>query len=337
MIHIIKPGLLTSVQDLGRFGFQRYGVISSGAMDLYAHRVANLLVGNEVNHATLEITLLGPIIEFQQDTLISICGANLSPTIFGNPIHNNRPILVKAGSILRFGSAKQGCRAYLAIAGGIQVDPIMKSKSTYLRAGIGGHQGRALRKGDQLLIGSKTVDNNKLETELARFSHRLTDYEEAKWSFDPLLFDQNNSTNRIRAIKGRQYDWFSQESQQAFVNKTFKILADSDRMGYRLKGEIIKRNNTSELISEAVTMGTIQVPSDGNPIVLLADGQTTGGYPKIGEVISIDIPLLSQAKPGDKVKFEWITLAKAQKLYMEREQLMNQLEIGIALHLRRCR
>lgn len=334
MIHIVKPGLLTTVQDLGRFGFQKYGVITSGAMDKFAHRLANLLVGNEASQATLEITLLGPIIEFSQDNVISICGADLSPTIFGMPLHNNRPILVKAGSILRFGSAREGCRAYLAVAGGIEGESIMRSKSTYLRAGIGGYDGRALAKGDQLEVGKRTISNEILFTQLSYKSDRLTDFIEASWSFDQRLFEHDPLKKKIRLIKGRQFDWFTELSQQTFVNKAFKVSAKSDRMGYRLRGERIEMKQKRELISEAVTFGTIQVPSDGNPIVLLADRQTIGGYPKIAEVISTDIPLLSQAKPGDKIEFEWVSLESAQQLYLEREQLMNKVESGIRLRLR---
>lgn len=333
MISIIKPGLLTSVQDLGRYGYQKYGVIASGVMDQLAHRAANLLVGNSDNEATLEITLLGPVIEFQEDALISVCGADLSPTIDGKPVRLWRAVLVKKGSRLQFGPCKSGCRAYLAIAGGIQVPTVMESKSTYLRAEIGGVEGRALKADD--LVTKGELNENSLNI-IKRLSADETEesFRELDWSVANDIIPDYETTSTVRVTRGRQYGLFTEESRERFFSEPFKITAQSDRMGYRLTGPRLELETAAEMISEAVNFGTIQVPPEGNPIILLADRQTTGGYPKIAQIATVDLPLVAQMKPNDTVYFKEISHKEAQLLYLKREEKLQQLKQGILLKLR---
>ncbi|MGE8081012.1 biotin-dependent carboxyltransferase family protein [Peribacillus loiseleuriae] len=330
MIKIIKPGLLTTVQDLGRYGSQKYGVIVSGAMDQLSHRIANLLVGNEENEPTLEITLIGPVIEFTETALISLTGGNLSPKINGCSIDLWRPILVNKGSILSFGPCKTGCRAYLAVAGGFQVTTVMDSASTYLRAGIGGFFGRALKAGDVLSMERMSSNSKRI---IQRLSTELgeRDYIEATWKIDPMISSCNMGKQPIRVIEGRQYHWFTEESKQTFLQEEFMVTSQSDRMGYRLKGDPLTLATEEEMVSEAVSNGSIQVPAEGNPIVLLADRQTTGGYPKIAQIATVDLPIIAQAKPGDKLQFKLISLKDSQLIYLEREEQIKQLKIGISL------
>ncbi|RFU62077.1 5-oxoprolinase subunit C family protein [Peribacillus glennii] len=332
MITIIKPGILTSIQDLGRYGFQKYGVIASGAMDQSAHRIANLLVGNEENAATLEITLLGPAIAFNEDALISICGGDLSATINGQAVRRWRPVFVRGGSTLKFGPGKAGCRAYIAVAGGFDVPVVMNSKSTYLRAEIGGFSGRALKEGDQIAWSSH---GNLSGIMIKHLKSNLKDhfFMECDWSAAGDLIDYT-SRRSIRVMEGRQFELFTKGSQEKFFSEPFTVTSESDRMGYRLKGPLLTMEKAEEMISEAVSFGTIQVPSEGNPIVLLADRQTTGGYPKIGQIAAVDLPYLAQAKPGDRVYFTKVTLDEAQSLYLEQETKIKQLKIGVSLKFR---
>jgi antagonist of KipI len=332
MIKITKSGLLTNVQDLGRYGYQKYGVIASGVMDQTAHRIANLLVGNDENEATLELTLLGPDMEFEKDALISICGGDLSPKIDGKSIKLWRPVFVRAGSKLKFVGCKTGCRAYLAVGGGFNVNRVMDSKSTYLRAGIGGFNGRALQPEDVIEIGQ----SNELSQQIAQVLSNKNEekFAQVQWSIASEFMTPPASKPKVRVIKGRQYDWFSKDSQTKFYSELFEVTSQSDRMGYRMKGPKLELENEQEMLSEAVNFGTIQVPSEGNPIVLLADRQTTGGYPKIGQIATVDLPLMAQLKPGDKVRFVEISHEEAQRLYLNREDQLQQLKQGISVKIR---
>jgi antagonist of KipI len=333
MIEVIKSGLLTTIQDLGRYGFQKDGVIASGAMDPEAHRISNLLVGNEGDAATMEITIMGPVLEFQEDALISICGADLSPMIDGEPVGLWRPIYINKGSELRFGQIKQGCRSYLAVAGGFDVPTVMNSKSTYLRAGIGGYEGRKLEKEDVLQVEESTEQSQSMLSELKSLAKDKT-FMAMDWyvatEFMPIVQEDNT----IRVIKGREYDLFTEESQQAFASKTFKVDTKSDRMGYRLSGQVLELEDEVDMISEAVAFGTIQVPSEGNPIILLADRQTTGGYPKIAQIATVDLSKIAQTKPGESVSFTLISHEESQRLYLERERNIHYLAQGIKLKYR---
>lgn len=319
MLKILKNGLQTTVQDLGRTGFQKYGVIASGAMDPFAHRLANLLVGNNEQSATLEITLVGPVIEFTEDALIALCGGDLSPQLDGSAVRTWRTLTVHKGSTLTFGEPRIGARCYLAISGGIDVPAVMGSRSTYLRAGIGGFQGRALEKGDVLPIGEITQQQEALQ------QHSENEFD---WLLSPARYFEEPVT---RMMPGRQFDLFDEDSKKRIFSETFKVSANSDRMGYRLEGTSLSLETPAELISEAVAFGSVQVPADGNPIVLLADRQTTGGYPKIGQVASVDLPLISQLKQGQRLRFKTISVADAQQRWVEQEQSIRQIEAAIQL------
>jgi antagonist of KipI len=331
-MRVIRPGLLTTVQDTGRYGYQKHGVIVSGAMDPFAHRAANLLVGNRDSDATLEMTLIGAALEFTEDALIAICGADLSPTIDGVPVPLWKPVWVKKGTVLESGGCRFGARSYLAVAGGIQVPVVMNSRSTYLRAGIGGHEGRPLRAGDVLKSGPLP------EQSALMIRHLRTHAEEgafvpAEWGIGPELLPMYESQPVIRAIRGSQWDWFAADSQEAFFSQPFRVTPQSDRMGYRLEGPVLSLVRQTELISEAVSFGTVQVPAEGKPIVLLADRQTTGGYPKIAQIASVDLPLIAQTKPGDVIRFVEISRDEAEALLLDRECSIRQAKLGIQFKL----
>lgn len=330
MIKVIKPGLLTTIQDSGRYGYQKYGVIVSGSMDPLAHKISNLLVGNDVDESVLEITLMGPALEFEETSLISICGGDLSPTIDGKPVPLRRSLLIKAGSVLKFGASKNGCRSYLAIAGGFKVKTVMNSKSTYLRAGIGGWNGRSLQAGDNLEAGTINKESANIIDYLLPYVENSA-FTEIDWSISSEFISSYHQKKSIRVIPGTEYDLFSEESRKQFFNQPFKVSSQSDRMGYRLEGPSLHLDEEFDMISEAVVFGTIQVPSNGKPIILLADRQTTGGYPRIGYIASVDLPLIAQTKPGEEVTFTLISHEKAQELYIDRERQLNHLKQGITL------
>jgi len=295
---VIQPGSLTTVQDLGRFGYQQYGVPVAGAMDNYALRIANLLTGNSEDAAALEITLMGLKLRMLADTVIAVTGGDLSSKINNYLLPMWQSIAVKAGDIISFGWAKTGCRAYLAVAGGINVPAVMGSGSTYAKSGIGGFKGRALMAGDRLESGNASAFKTarKLPPE-----------------FIPVFA----KSNTIRVILGPQDDSFTEEGIMTFLASEYTISNEADRTGYRLTGPTIKHKAGADIISDGIPAGAIQVPGSGLPIVLLADRQTTGGYPKIACVITADIPKLAQAKPGDKIRFEGISIDKAYSLLQE--------------------
>lgn len=332
-IKVIHPGLLTTIQDLGRYGYQKYGIIVSGAMDSYSLRLANALVGNKEGEAGLEITLMGPSLELEKGTLFAITGADLSPTIDGKAVPMWRPVYLHKKSILKFGACKSGCRSYLAIAGGYDIPEVMESKSTYLRAGIGGFEGRGLQKNDVLQIKLPGEESLKIMENLAQ-KQSSNFFSSTSWYLRKKSIIKDSENIRIRVIKDKQFEEFSLDSKRQFLNSTFKITPQSDRMGYRLQGPALKLEKPKEMISEAVAPGTIQVPPDGNPIILLADRQTVGGYPKIAQVAAVDISKVVQSKPGDKISFQEISLKEAEILYIEREKYIQNIRTAISL--RKC-
>jgi antagonist of KipI len=323
-IRVIRPGLLTTVQDVGRFGYQRYGVAVSGAMDCLSLRVANLLVGNHEQDAVCEITLRGPSLLFEEAAVISICGADLSARIGEQPVLGWRPIAVYRGSILEFGESRQGCRAYLAIAGGIEVPLVMGSRSTFLRAKIGGLEGRAVEAGDVLKINSRPTAKQEQSDD----AHGSCSIEATNWCVSQLLVP---SGNVVRVMRGDQFDRFTAESQDRFFAADFQVTAQSDRMGYRLAGPKLHLSDPRELVSEAVVAGTVQVPADGQPIILMADHPTTGGYPRIAQVATIDLPILAQMKPGERIRFQEIALEEAQDLHRQCQRTLIKLKCAVAL------
>ncbi|MGE6487030.1 biotin-dependent carboxyltransferase family protein [Paenisporosarcina sp. NPDC076898] len=330
MLQIDKEGLQTTVQDLCRNGFQKYGVIASGVMDAYAHRLANIMVGNEETKATIEITLMGPQITFLADCLFALTGANLSPAIDGVPLKMWRPILARKGSKLTFGKPVSGCRTYMAVAGGIDVPEVMGSQSTYLRASIGGFNGRALQKGDVIPVAFAPQHVQGFIERLAK-DVKETPFVQAEWTLNSDAIPIYEKAATVRVTEGRQAYLFAEKSQNDFLEQAYQSTSDSDRMGYRLKGLELTLKEPKELLSEAVSFGSIQVPPDGQPIILMADRQTTGGYPKIGTVVTVDLPKVSQLKPGEKIRFEKISLEEAQRALIEQRKLIDELSKSISL------
>ncbi|AWM34422.1 biotin-dependent carboxyltransferase family protein [Hymenobacter nivis] len=328
IISVLHPGLLTTVQDLGRPGYQQAGVAVGGALDAGALRVANLLVGNPDGAAGLEITLQGPRLRFDAGCLLALTGANLSPTLNGQPLQLHRPTWAPAGAELAFGAPRAGCRTYLAVAGGVAVAPVLGSRATYLRAGLGGWHGRALRADDQLPVGAPSAIGQNIIKELTENQFAKS---QASWTPGPRLCPVPRRSPLIRAVRGPEYGQFAAASQQAFWEQPFAITAAADRMGYRLQGPALVRLTDAELLSSAVTFGTVQVPPGGQPIVLLADRQTTGGYPRLAQAITADFGALAQAAPGQALRFREVPLAEAQALYLAQERAMRALQRGIGL------
>ncbi len=312
-IEVIKPGMLTTIQDLGRAGFQQYGMIVSGAMDSYALRIGNMLLGNDEGAAGLEITMVGPKLLFLKDMCIAITGGDLSPMLDGEPVQMWGVLYAEKGSILEFGKLIVGARAYLTIRGGIDVPLVMNSRSTYLRAGIGGFQGRALKTGDRIQVN--VLQYNESSSQVPKHTRRL----------HPLLIPTYQVPIEVGVILGPQADAFTSESIADFLDHRFIITPQSDRMGYRLQGVKLKHKASTDMISEGIVMGSIQVPASGDPIIVLADRQTTGGYPKIATVITVDLPLVAQAKPGDPIDFTQVTVTEAQERYIEQEKSLKIL------------
>lgn len=330
-IRVLKPGVLTTLQDSGRNGYQHYGVPVSGAMDLFSHRVANILAGNPGDEATLEMTLQGPRLAFDQDTVIAICGGDLSPAIGGVEVPEGKAVRVRSGSVLDFGACRAGCRAYLAARGGFDVPQVMGSRSTYETAQLGGMYGRALRKDDLLRIGESAGDiYHDLDAELAR-SRRAFAF--PKWAVNQHIEKLGRTPQVVRIMPGRHWEAFPATARDALTGTEFRIAPDSNRMGFRLDGAAIEPGKPLEFLSEAVTFGTIQIPPGGKPIVLMADRQTVGGYPKIAEVASVDLHLLAQLKPGDRLRFELVSLAQAQALWLAREQEIMTIREAVEKHL----
>ena len=319
-MRVLKPGMLSSFQDQGRTGHQPLGVSVVGAMDQRAHQLANTLVGNLTDCASLEITLTGPTVEFTQACCIAICGADLSPSLNGKPIAMNRPLVVRAADALSFGARRRGTRAYLAVHGGFAIPDVLGSQSTYLRSHFGGWQGRALKKGDEIPLKRPLLTTG-------RDGAGLENLAQALWAIKLYLPGAiaESTRVRVRLIKGLQWEEFTAESRDALLTQPYRISPDSERMGYRLQGSDILMIKPRQMISEATTFGTIQVPAGGQPIVLMADRQTTGGYPKIAYVATIDLPLLAQMGPGDNVQFELVSLEAAQALDITRTRAFIEL------------
>ncbi|MFT3870945.1 MAG: biotin-dependent carboxyltransferase family protein [Nibricoccus sp.] len=306
---VLKPGAMTTVQDLGRVGFLNAGVPDGGAMDRLAARVANLLVGNPASAALLETTMAGPVLRFHSDALIAVCGARF------NAVPAWQPLMVKAGDELDLTGLETGCRGYLAVAGGFVVPAAMGSASTYLRAGVGGVEGRALRKGDRLQIGPAL---------------HATPVDAERWHVSPSVLPAYSTQPVVRVVRGAQWDWFAEEAQYKFFEGRYSVLPKSDRMGLRLIGAQLLLKEPREMVSEAVAFGSVQVPPEGQPIVLMADRQTIGGYPRIAEVASVDLPLLAQLRPGDRLMFTLISLDEAQSLLLAAEHALGHLQEGLS-------
>lgn len=322
------PGMLTTVQDLGRRGHQAEGVPVGGAMDQVAHRVANLLVGNDDDAATLEITLLGPSVSFRASALIALCGADLGALLGDTQLPPWRAAFAPSGTRLAFSGGRAGCRAYLAVAGGIDTPPVLGSRSTLLRARFGGLRGRALERGDELSVGRATDLSQRIASAVRGASE---DIAVARWAASPAIRPAYSGQVVVHVLADAHTRNLTAESHERLFGAEFRIAPQSDRMGFRLEGPTLELESPLELLSEGVTFGTIQLPAGGAPIVLMADRQTTGGYPRIGCIAAVDLPLVAQLRPGDRLRFQPISLREAQAMYLARERDLAQARVGIAL------
>lgn len=328
-IEVIRPGLLSTVQDEGRVGYRRYGIHVGGVMDTFAARAANMLVGNTRHAAVLEMTMTGPELRIRESLLISLCGADLTATVDHQPVPLWRPVLLRAGSVLKFSQCRHGLRGYMAIAGGLSVPEVMGSRSTDLKTGLGGVKGRSLRAADVLSTGQPSIEAQAWLQRMESFAEKRGHQTMASaWFLSER--EQPNYYGRpvIRVMPGKDSSQFREASLERFYTERYVVSPQSDRMGYRLQGSSLELDHPLDRLSEAVTCGTVQVPPDGKPIILMADHQTIGGYPVIAQVSRVDMPILAQTRPGTRIAFEQITHEQAQQLYTEQEcnmQLINKL------------
>jgi len=325
MIHVLRPGLLTTVQDLGRPGYQQYGVVVGGALDAFAARVANLVVGNDGNAAVLELAQTGPVLQFSHEALIAWNGGDFDATISGQPLPRDRPVRVAAGETVNFGVARTGLRAWVAIAGGIDVPLVMGSRTTYRRAGLGGHQGRPLVSGDELKVFAPDERATAILNTLSAAQKRAT-----AWTVRPETMGRQAPAGVVRAMRGPEWDWFSEDAQRDLFAASWQTTKEADRMGVRLQGPGLVLVKPREMISAAVNTGVVQVPPSGHPIVLLPSRQSVGGYPRIAAVAGVDIGRFTQLRPGEKVRFEKISLLDAQELWLARERDLARVQLGLA-------
>lgn len=306
-IRILKGGMLTTVQDLGRTGYQSQGFSVAGVMDVRSFKIANLLLDNPENEAVLEFTLIGPTLEFTSATIIAITGGDFQPTINGESAPMYTAIYMNKGDILKFGSARTGSRGYVAFSSYLDVPVVMGSRCTNLKSKQGGFKGRKLQAGDYLNF---RIKRRYLPFFLSR-------------KLEPEDFDQDNTT--LRVVMGPQDNKFSKQGIETFLSSEYTVTSEFDRMGCRLDGAYIAPKESSDIISDGIAFGSIQVPAHGKPIILLADRQTTGGYAKIATVASVDIPKIVQRKTDHKIRFEAITVQEAQNLYLKEQKELDKM------------
>jgi antagonist of KipI len=307
-IDVITPGLLTTVQDLGCEGFGPLGVSASGAADAVSLGVGNRLVGNENVAAGLEMTLLGGTFVFQENAIVALTGSDFGATVNDHPAPRWTSFEVKAGATLRVGPTLSGARSYLCVRGGIVVDKFLESASTHVLSGTGGFHGRALRKGDVLPIGQSKTHFQKTQLTV-HAAERL-------------------ATRKIlRVTEGPQNNWFSDAPRDSFYSGTYRVTEDCNRMGLRLDGPPIQSESHESMISEGVSLGAVQITAAGLPVILFVEQQTTGGYPKIANIISADMHSVGQLRPRDEISFELVTFETARKLLLEQGELLASSEL----------
>lgn len=336
-VHVLSPGLLTTLQDAGRLGFGAIGVSGSGAVDAVSLRLANLLVGNAQDAAALEITLRGPRLRFDADALIALAGAEIEARCGGETVPSWRPVLLRAGSELSLGGMRRGARACLAVAGGIAVAAVLGSRNTDVNAALG-PMPRPLKAGDELpcaaaprsLCGDLWA---ALDVPSRRGTSGNRNIFPTNWALDPAPWFGADAARPIRAIAGTHFDRLDAASQRALFAAEFRVGIDSNRVGCRLEGTPLRLAAPIELVSEGTAPGTMQLPPGGVPIVLAAEAPPTGGYPRIAHVIAIDLPHLAQRRPGDVVRFARTDLADAQMRYLERERALTRLEASVRARL----
>lgn len=311
LIEVHAPGLLTTVQDLGREGFGPMGVSASGAADPVALRIGNRLVGNAEGAAGLEMALLGGNFVFPERAVVALTGSEFGPTLDNEPIEMWKSVEIRQGQTLRLGATRAGARCYLCMRGGIDVKLFLGSASTHLLSGLGGFQGRALRAGDVLKIGAASGSFRTFR----------------KRSVSARAVAQLAPRKVLRVTPGPQSDWFSQKVQEAFYAGTYRVTEESNRMGLRLQGAAISSTAGGEMTSEGVSLGAVQITAGGLPIILFVEQQTTGGYPKIANVISADLSSLGQLRPRDEIRFELVEMEAARALFFAQEKLLASQEL----------
>ena len=320
-VTVLRAGPLTSVQDLGRTGHRALGVARGGALDPFAAQVANILVGNPATAALLEVTLGGLRLRFATAGQIAWAGCDCPVRIAERFLPAGRVALVRPDDELEMGMTRNGCRAWLALAGGIEVPSVLGSRSTDLRAGFGGPAGRALRDGDELSLGAMTSSRGEAPSV-------------STWGAPPAWVQTAVPPRILRAVRGAEWTEFSAATRATFFETAFTVGPQTDRMGARLTGPELQRRRPRELISEGVAPGTLQVANDGQPILLLGDCQTIGGYPKIAHVITVDLGRAAQFQPNDIVRFQEVSLPEASALYAARERELERFRVGVDLHRR---
>ena len=309
-ITIQEPGLLSTIQDLGRYEYQKYGVPTSGALDSLAFQIGNILLGNTNENPGIETTMIGPTIKFNSNMWICITGAQSSPMLNGNEIKMWKPIYVRKNSILKWGALNWGIRSYILFKMDMEIEKTMNSYSANTGLGIGGHNdGLPLKKGDKLNLINSNSSIPILNNNFDYTKHYIP--------------QENDITLRI--ILGPHDDYFNQNQINKFLSSEYKITPQSNRIGYRLSGSQIKHANKSDIISEGGALGSIQIPGEGQPIILLQDRGTTGGYPKIATIATVDIPKLAQAQPGQVIKFEKIDIEESISLLRSSNQILHNL------------
>ena len=307
-IVVQAPGLLTTVQDLGREGFGPIGISPSGAADAVSLRIGNRLVGNPEGAAALEMTLVGGAFTFEDAAVIAVTGADFGASIDSVPLPMWSSIEIQSGQTVALGPSRSGARAYLCIQGGVAVEPFLGSASTHVLSGLGGFEGRALRKGDRPKLGAATPSFRKR-------------------TIAPKMLEHLHARKGMRVTDGPQSDWFAKSAWNTFCESAFRVTEQSNRMGIRLEGPPIPLDSPREMITEGVSLGAVQVPPSGQPIILFVEQQTTGGYPKIANVISADVHSLGQLRPRDSIRFERIEMSAARSLLMEQEALLASKEL----------
>lgn len=306
-IKIINAGLLATVQDKGRFGYGDKGISQSGVLDYKAMAISNYLLGNDANEAVLELMLYGPMIEFTQNGVFAVTGADMTALLNDRPVPMYRAVAAKKGDILKFSLAKSGCFGYIAFRGGLDIPTVMGSKSTNVKCKFGGFNGRKLMANDEIAFCSQIIEAGDLENR----------------EYIPVESVVNSV---IRVVMGPQQGYFTEKGIETFLSSAYKITNQYDRMGCKLEGNALEYKDKVDIISDGIPMGGIQIAANGQPIVMLSDRQTTGGYAKIAAVVTVDIPKFVQHKPGDVISFKEISILEAQELYKKEQRLFRKLE-----------
>jgi antagonist of KipI len=315
-----KSGILSTIQDLGRKGFRQFGINPNGAMDSAAARLINILLGNDETEAVLEMHFPAPEIGFEENAFFALGGADFGAKLDDKFVENWRVCSAEKGSVLKFEQKIFGNRAYLSVKGGFQIKKWLESSSTNLLAEIGGFEGRNLRAGDKIGLNSKFKDQKpKTKNQILKFPYKLSND----------LIPNYNTFPTVRVVAGAEFERLTALSEQNFLKQNFRVSNESNRMGFRLRGEPLYLLDEIELVSSAVDFGTIQLLPDGQTIILMADHQTSGGYPRIAHVVSTDLPVLAQLGANDKVVFEMISLSEAEDLTVQFEKDLSFLRIGV--------